>query len=376
MTRILILYPDDSKDFKVNSLNISNKDFTLDDLILNIDDFEKNLSNSIGSLAIFENWKLKEISKIINFWKKDFDGFNIEKCSAIVSTSATTGIPKLCIYDQETLNAISNAPYKEDFRGLSIYSSLNLAHSYLYPGTLLPSINNAEKITLDRTLKPLSFIQNIKKSNSDFLITVPAQLRFWVKFKFVLTQVKKIYTAGGPFPIEIFELIKERFPCAEIFNNYGSTECGPRIGRKKIKTKSDIGIFDNLPDQYFYTDNQITYLHSKRLMFNYLGFKNRLEKFKLQDSIEIKNNKIHVNGRIDDVINFGGKKISENYLRNKIQEINPNIRYSVDKDLSKIVICSPLNESFKNLRNLLSNSLNLEKGYITNTDLEFPKIEK
>ena len=130
----------------------------------------------------------------------------------------------------------------------------NLAHSYLYPGTILPAINNAEKITLDRTLKPLSFIRNITISNSDFLITVPAQLRFWVKVKFVLPQIKKVYTAGGPFPTEILDLIKERFPCAEIFNNYGSTECGPRIGRKKIITKSDIGIFDNLPDQYFTTD--------------------------------------------------------------------------------------------------------------------------
>ena len=376
MTRFLLLCNDKVNQFDVSDFSFQDQTFSEENIFFNPYDFFLQLSKGFGNLTILDSWTIHQFRELFNFWTNNSTS-NIPKFSTLVSTSATTGLPKLCLYTSTALKAISHAPYRNDFLNHTIYSSLSLAHSYIYPGSILPAINTSNLFVVDREKKPLSFVEKFNYYKPSFLITVPAQLRFWIKFKKTFHFVHQIYSAGGPFPAEIYEDIRICFPNANLINNYGATECGPRLGRKLLESVEDVGHFDNLEDQLLNIDSNKCFATSPRLMFNYLGSSTPINSFELQDQIILNNSSsFKIVGRNDSVINLGGKKISKESLSIYMNMYFPGHKYGIDSINSRIYIISEKATDTQTNLKLLAESLLIEPGYIVFYDNPPPTISK
>ena len=378
MTLLKLLLKDECLSGLAGPLSFQNHLLDPSEILTNIKLCMKSLIDGDGSISIFEDWNDRQLSHSMDHWGYKIGTSNPVFCSNAISTSATTGYPKICVYNQDALINIQNVGYKEDFSDRKIYSSLSLAHSYMFPGTLVPALGLAKKIVLDRTQNPLTFKPIIEREEIDMVVTVPGQLRFWTKFSIIFKNIKIVYSAGGPFPWDILETVWKMFPNAIIINNYGATECGPRIGRSQItKGNAQQDFFELVSGQKLRVSGKHAYLSSNRLMTCYLSDdKPAKSEFKLQDKIEVLDSGFIVKGRIDDVFNLGGKKVSKKYLKLVFESILDVGDFLIDEKNLRIVLYNLDSHGFLVAQAKLAETLNIEHSYIIHDINSIPRIEK
>lgn len=371
MAEILVVKPTEKLSTKVFSLNFQNS--YNHKIITNIDEFFTVIKSGIICSSFLEGWS-EEHLKYVGLMHEQLKS-QPNLCS-LVATSATTGKPKLCVYSAPTLEKILNVSYSEDFFGCRIYSSLSLSHSYMYPGTVLPALRTSELLVLDRTGNPLSFLKIIKRYHIDFVVSVPAQLKIWSKFKVKLNSVKKVYSAGGPFPYESLTDLEGIFPNAQFVNNYGATECGPRIGQMVINHTKLKNCFTPIDQGTIEIKKNKAVYKSPRLMYNYLGEQGKINLFNLSDAIRLDGKNFLVLGRTDNVLNLGGKKVSYEHVKKLVKEMPGISSFFFDEKAGQVIIVINSKERADKQIAELSQKLLVERSYIQHSIHSMPKVFK
>jgi acyl-coenzyme A synthetase/AMP-(fatty) acid ligase len=371
MAKLVIIKSNDTLAFEAPLLNFQNsKDHRI---LSHIDEITQILASGVISCSFLEGWTANHI-EYLNLSPERLRMQNA-LCS-LLPTSATTGKPKMCVYSASTLEKITNVSYKEDFRDSRVYSSLSFSHSYMYPGTLLPALPMSELFIIDRSHNPLSFMKIIQQYAVDFIVSVPAQLKIWCKFNIKLPTVKKIYSAGGPFPYASLTELKSTFPNAQFINNYGATECGPRIAKSVIENEGAVNCFELIEGGEIKIQDGKAIFESPRLMFNYLGTNTKINELVLNDQITVKNNSIIVHGRVDNIINLGGKKVSYEHVSALCRKITGIRNIYFDKEKSLIVLVVESKHHIERYINELADKLMVERSYFTFTTQYLPKTFK
>ena len=371
MGRLIVINKTDQQSIELGSLSFVNS--KNHKLLLNIEEILNVLKSGVVSCSFLEGWNSKHL-KYLGV-TENLIASQPNLCS-LVPTSATTGRPKLCVYSASTLGNISNVDYAQDFCDRRIYSSLSLSHSYMYPGTILPALRTSEFIVLDRSENPFNFKKIIEQYEIDFVVSVPAQLKLWSKLNTQLLSVQKIYSAGGPFPYDSLNSLKRVFPNAQFINNYGATECGPRIGNSLIKNQELENRFDLLDDVTLKTvDGRAIYL-SPRMMYNYLGKFHKIEQFTLNDKITKSRRSIVLHGRSDNVLNLGGKKVSYEHVKAIIKSMKGVKHFFFSDEMLQINLVLDSPDYGETYISELSEALLIEKSYLNYTTQDIPKNYK
>ena len=342
-------------------------------ILTKIDDIYRALTLSVINHSFLEGWTNKNL---LGLGVTDDSISKQPYLCSMIATSATTGPPKLCVYDRSSLENIQYAEYREDFRDMRIYNSLSFSHSYTYPGTVIPMMSVAELYYIDRSKNPLNFIKAIKDFSINMVVTVPAQIKLWCKLNVTFPEVTTLYSAGAPFPYSYLISIREMFPHARIINNYGATECGPRIGKMQVMDEESFPKFKLImPAELTRKEGQMQY-RSTRMMSCYFGNRDKIEYYKLNDKIFIKGDTFTVHGRHDDVHNLGGKKVSRKHLESILKERVIEYQIAIDEEKQRIQIYGIDPSKEDSLKNYLSELLLIERSYIEIYENHYPRTFK
>lgn len=143
-------------------------------------------------------------------------------------------------------------------------------------------------------------------------------------------KIAAIISAGAPLPITLRADLKQIFPNAIIYNNYGLTEASPRV----LTYSSEDPLFVENYAGYPIGDWEIKLssehellIRGSQLMLGYLGEK---ESTKIQngwlftgDIAEIlPNGLVAIKGRRDNIVNIGGEKINISEIEQKICQVD------------------------------------------------------
>jgi long-chain acyl-CoA synthetase len=164
-------------------------------------------------------------------------------------TSGSTGAPKLVIgrkqNSEELVRVLHRAQNSDPVRETIV--SLPLTYCYAFVNQWLWSrIANRRLVLTAGLAKPEQFRDSLRRANDAMLCLVgpqAAMLRAMFgpeRFPGVI----RLHFAGGRFPQEQLPALREMFPNAEIFNNYGCAEALPRLTLRRAgdgESASDIG---------------------------------------------------------------------------------------------------------------------------------------
>ncbi|MCH2109944.1 MAG: AMP-binding protein, partial [Polyangiaceae bacterium] len=119
---------------------------------------------------------------------------------------------------------------------------LPLTYSFAFVNQWLWAKVFNRKLTLTEGLSnPKMLAQALEDSNQSMICMVGAQIPIFRQYfrNHQFEQVIRLHFAGGPFPQNDLEFIRQTFPHAQIFNNYGCAEAMPRLTIRKAQDSSE-----------------------------------------------------------------------------------------------------------------------------------------
>ncbi len=149
-------------------------------------------------------------------------------------TSGSTGSPKLVIANRDRASRLVNVIHAEQALEAvqETIVALPLTYSYAFVNQWLWShVNRREMVVTGGLAKPDEFRKALEDANQAMICLVGSQVPMLLStFKdHTFPGVTRINFAGGRFPQESLPKLKEIFPAARIFNNYGCAEAMPRL---------------------------------------------------------------------------------------------------------------------------------------------------
>lgn len=161
---------------------------------------------------------------------------NPDDVAMVMFTSGTTGSPKGVVMTNENLRHSWNAV--SEYLGFANHAStictLPLYYSYGLISQALCMLSVGGYVRLvDGMKNPLAFEKIVREEGIASFCGVPSSFSLLARFHKIkalsMPSIKVVCSAGAAFDMSAYPLMKEVFPCAEIFNNYGMTEACPRI---------------------------------------------------------------------------------------------------------------------------------------------------
>lgn len=217
-------------------------------------------------------------------------------------TSGSTGLPK--IIKKSLNNLIKEGEDIGDFLGLkdndfTVVSSTQMSHLFGLTFHLMMPFCNGLKIGT----KTISYPENIEDDNLIFVSSpsfLSSVLKYNLEFKI---SPKYIISAGSKLDEKVFEYLEKKSKIVEI---YGSTESG--VIAHKTHFNSPFEIFENVKinvfDDFAEVISDYSFEHSIRI----------------NDKIEIKNNKLFIKNRTDRIMKIYEKRVSAPALEKRINE--------------------------------------------------------
>ena len=260
--------------------------------------------SSLSTLLQFEE-KLPEF--IVLFLKNWFSDSKFMK----VQTSGSTGIPK--ILDVEKDKMLNSAKMTCDFLELKEGNTalLCLPTEYISGKMMLVrAIERRMKLLIQTpSLFPL---ENITEE-IDFCAMTPLQVQNSLD---KIHYIKKLIIGGASISESLKQQLIQKNPQTKIYETYGMSETLSHIALKSILPKRE---------EYFRVLDEIKISQNQRgcLVINAPQLNNKT--LITNDLIKLKNKrKFKFLGRIDNIINSGGIKISPESLEDWIKKFTPN----------------------------------------------------
>lgn len=215
-------------------------------------------------------------------------------------TSGSTGEPK--VIKKSLLNLICEAQDITkifDFRNSNymVISTTMMSHLFGLTFHLMVPLCQGLKIDVQSAAYP----ENVNRENS-ILVSSPSFLSSACRYNLEFTiPPKYIITAGSKIDNEIFEYYEKKSNVIEI---YGSTESG--VIAYKTHYDSEFNIFENVK------------IHKHENYAKIISNYSYNEYAVINDELEIKNNKLLINGRSDRMMKICEKRVSAPALEQKI----------------------------------------------------------
>jgi rifamycin polyketide synthase module 1/2/3 len=154
----------------------------------------------------------------------------------VLFTSGTSGVPKGVIISNANLLASCRtvADYLEYARFPSAAVALPLHYSYALLSQVLCQLLVGGRVHIFSGLRnPLKFARSVEQLQLQTFCGVPstyhALTRFHALSPLRMPSVRVLCSAGAAMDVEAYGAVKDMFPNATFFNNYGMTEAAPRI---------------------------------------------------------------------------------------------------------------------------------------------------
>jgi acyl-CoA synthetase (AMP-forming)/AMP-acid ligase II len=269
----------------------------------------------------------------------------------ILFTSGTTGYPKgVQISDANLLHACDAiSEYLDYHQYRSAAVALPLHYSYALLSQVYCQLHAGGTIRLFPNLRnPLKFAREVTSLELSTFCGVPSTYHALTEFhrlsKLQLPTIRVLCSAGAAMNAARFSQIKEIFPQATFFNNYGMTEAAPRIayireddprfgtptcGRAMRGVEVRIVHPEThapLPDG----ERGVLVVRGPNITSGYLNDPERTAEAFTKDGYLISNDVaymedgyIFICGRYDDVFNVGGEKVSPLEIERVLNELGP-----------------------------------------------------
>jgi acyl-coenzyme A synthetase/AMP-(fatty) acid ligase len=249
---------------------------------------------------------------------------NRKRAGLILFSSGTTGKPKAMIHDLS--NLISTYTNKKQ---KSIVFLVFLMFDHIGGlNTLFNCLAMGSTIVIPTNRTPKHICHLIEKYNINVLPSSPTFLnliiisREYANYK--LTSLKLITYGTEAMPDSLLLKLKDIFPNVKFLQTFGTSETGIAKTTSKSSTSTFIKIEDG--DQEYKVVKNELWLRSKTQILGYINHNNDSFTsdgwFKTGDLVEeIEGNYLKIKGRIKEIINVGGEKVTPSEVESTILEI-------------------------------------------------------
>ncbi|MCB0393246.1 MAG: acyl--CoA ligase [Bdellovibrionales bacterium] len=161
-------------------------------------------------------------------------------------TSGSTGKPQLLIGNKERAHQlVEKIHFAQDNQVCdSTVLILPPTYSYAFVNQLIWAHHFKKQIVLTSGFKdPECLFKSLEETASSMTCMVKSLVPMLFRYagKRTFPNVLRLNFAGGPFPHSHFAELKNIFPNAKVFNNYGCTEALPRLTVQEMSIESPIG---------------------------------------------------------------------------------------------------------------------------------------
>lgn len=219
-------------------------------------------------------------------------------------TSGSTGKPRLHFQSLSSMLRSTRPDQKEQIWGL-LYAPSRMAGLQV---VLQAHASDALIVEPDEGSSSDSFIQECIDNNVNSLSATPSRWKSLLSSeKFIKLQLKSISIGGEIADQNILDKLKTSFPSAKIRHIYATTETGP------VFSVSD-GL-EGFPIEYLsrpLASGKTLEIVNGELVVSFESGKRKGETIKIQtgDLVEIQGDRALFSGRIGDIVNIGGVKVS------------------------------------------------------------------
>ena len=237
-------------------------------------------------------------------------------CKHLKQTSATSGVARMVALTEEQLAAdaediVQTMGLRPEWPNLG---AISMAHSYGFSNLVLPLLLHGIPLILAPSALPEIVRRAAAKQSSLTLAGVPALWRAWHEAAAIPANVVLAISAGAPLSIELEQAVHAASGL-KIHNFYGSSECGgiaydetsaPRrkeglAGRAMRNVDLAIGGEGCLEVRGGAVAETYWPVPEESL---------RNGRFQTSDLAEIRNKEVYLLGRVGDLINVAGRKVS------------------------------------------------------------------
>lgn len=292
-------------------------------------------------------------------------------------TSGSTGEPKIIATTAMRLTcgvrAIHRAQKLDDCG--STYAVLPLAYSFAFVNQLMWSVLFGRQLFVSMgMLSPAHLFNAIRETGASMLCFVANQYRELCRVGLdtiaPMKGVQVVNFAGAPFPTELLPQLKELFPAARFYNNYGCTEAMPRISvaevRDEAASAAKVGVpLEGLEVRVTGGDTGAIQFRGDSAALGTLRDDLTLELFdewiESGDSGKIsEGNILHVLGRNDQIVKIGGERVSLAEIEQTLIEFGAGQAIAwqfPDREYASAAVMAVDDGSLSKLRSFLRNSL-------------------
>ena len=231
-------------------------------------------------------------------------------------TSATTGAPRLIAFTAEQLAAdatqiVSAMGLRPDRPNLGVIS---LAHSYGFSNLVLPLLLHGIPLILVPAPLPEVIRRAVTDQPAVALAAVPALWRAWHEAGGVPRQVRLAISAGAPLPLNLERAVFETSGI-KIHNFYGASECGGIAYDATAVPRADATLAGTpFPGvKVSLGDDSCLQVNGPAVGSTYFPEESDAlgnGRFQTSDLAELKDGSVYLRGRLSDLINVAGRKVS------------------------------------------------------------------
>jgi long-chain acyl-CoA synthetase len=254
-----------------------------------------------------------------------------KNCVHLKLTSATAGAPRLVAFTAEQLaadagNIVATMGLRPDWPNLGVIS---LAHSYGFSNLILPLLLHGIPLVLAPAPLPETVRRAADAEKAITLPAVPAMWRAWHEAGAIPSNVQLAISAGAPLPLRL-ELDIFAARGLKIHNFYGASECGGIAYDSSGAPRAD-DTFVGRPMQNVrlsLDDRDCLTVQSRAVGETYWPASSAALRdgvFHSNDLSELKDGNVFLRGRLGDLINVAGRKVSPETVERVLLE-NPRVR--------------------------------------------------
>jgi len=254
-----------------------------------------------------------EIYQLLEFWKSN-------KNEILVNTSGSTGKPKTIKISRQQLINSSKATLKH-FKLKENTTFLSCLPVKYIGGKMMIIRGIIGKVNFILCKPSVSPIKKLHKE-IDFMATTPLQLDSLLKNITIFSKIRLAIVGGGKVSERLIEQLQDiPYDC---FETYGMTETVSHIAVRNLKKHTENNPFKCLEN------NSVTTNSNDQLVINskYLN----ISSLTTNDISKVTGNKYFViKGRVDNIINSGGFKVSSENIEELLYENFQNKSFFIDK---------------------------------------------